>query len=61
MSRSDHGIRLRIFIGSTCQREGMGIFGGGCGFWSAIYIVEQNRLMSLQPDSDATVVCNSRK
>lgn len=38
------------------------IFGDGCGFWNAIYIVEQNRLMSLQPDSDhATVVCNARK
>jgi hypothetical protein len=43
------------------KHEGMLIFSGGCGFWSAIYIVEQNRLMSLQPDSDATVVCNARK
>src|SRR5271155_2785427 len=43
------------------KHELMLIFGGGCGFWSAIYIVEQNRLMSLQPDSDATVVCNARK
>jgi hypothetical protein len=25
MSRSDHGIRLRIFIGSTCQRDGRGL------------------------------------
>jgi hypothetical protein len=44
------------------KHELMVIFGGGCGYWSAIYIVEQNRLMSSQPDSDdATVVCNARK
>ncbi len=43
------------------KHELMLIFGGGCGFWSAIYIVEQNRLMSLQPDSDTTVVCNAPK
>jgi|HubBroStandDraft_4_1064222.scaffolds.fasta_scaffold604721_2 hypothetical protein len=44
------------------KHELLTIFGGGCGFWSAIYIVEQNRLMSSQSDSDhAMVVCNARK
>jgi hypothetical protein len=44
------------------KHEFMLIFGDGCGFWNAVYIVEENRLMSLQPDSDhATVVCNARK
>jgi len=44
------------------KHELMLIFGNGCGFWNAIYIVEQNRLISLQLDGDhATVVCNARK
>jgi hypothetical protein len=39
------------------------VFGGGCGFWRAIYIVEQNRLMVLQEQggSRSTVICNGPK
>jgi hypothetical protein len=37
-------------------------FGGGCGFWQAIYIVEQNRLMVLKGRGyHATVLCNGPK
>ena len=44
------------------KHEFMLIFGDGCGFWNAVYIVEQNRLMSSQSDSDhGNVVCNARK
>jgi dihydrofolate reductase len=39
------------------------VFGGGCGFWRAIYVVEQNRLMVLQSHggSRSTVICNGPK
>jgi hypothetical protein len=38
------------------------IFGGGCGFWRAIFVVDQNRLMILQPhNQQATVLCNAPK
>jgi hypothetical protein len=44
------------------KHEFMLIYGDGCGFWNAVYIVEQNRLVSLEPDSGhGTVVCNARK
>jgi hypothetical protein len=44
------------------KHEILTAFGGGCGFWRAIYIVEQDRLMALQPHSHlATVVCNGPK
>jgi hypothetical protein len=39
------------------------VFGGGCGFWRAVYIVEQNRLMLLQSYGGhrSTVICNGAK
>jgi hypothetical protein len=38
------------------------VFGGGCGFWQAIYIVEQNQLMVLTGRGrHATVLCNGPK
>jgi len=39
------------------------VFGGGCRFWRAIYIVEQNRLMVLQEYGGfrSTVICNGPK
>jgi hypothetical protein len=40
------------------------VFGGGCGFWYTVYVVEQNRLMVFQDDGSrrhATVVCNAPK
>jgi hypothetical protein len=39
------------------------VFGGGCGFWRAIYIVEQNKLMVLQSlgGPRSTVICNGPK
>ena len=38
------------------------VFGGGCGFWQAIYIVEQNRLMVLDGRGyHATLLCNGPK
>jgi hypothetical protein len=39
-------------------------FGGGCGYWYAVYIVEQNRLMALKNghgSRDATLICNAPK
>jgi hypothetical protein len=39
-------------------------FGGGCAYWYAVYVVEQNRLMVLK-NSDgsrhATLICNAPK
>jgi hypothetical protein len=44
------------------KHELLTAFGGGCGFWRAIYIDEENRLMTLRPHSHhATVICNAPK
>jgi hypothetical protein len=44
------------------KHELLTAFGGGCGFWRAIYIVEQNKFMVLHSLSHhATVICNAPK
>ena len=46
------------------RRELVTTFGGGCAYWYAVYIVEQNRFMELN-NSDgsrrATLICNGPK
>jgi len=39
-------------------------FGGGCAYWYAVYVVDQNRLMILKKSdgsSHATLICNGPK
>ena len=45
------------------KHELVTVFGGGCAYWYAVYVVEQNRLMVLQSDRShqVTVVCNAPK
>jgi hypothetical protein len=46
------------------KHELVTVFGGGCGFWYTVYVVERNRLMVFQGDGSrrhATVVCNAPK
>jgi hypothetical protein len=46
------------------KHELVTVFGGGCGFWYTLYVVEQNRLMVFQDEGSrrhATVVCNAPK
>jgi len=42
----------------------LGLFGGGCGYWYTLYVVEQNRLMAF-PDDEShhknAIVCNAPK
>lgn len=46
------------------KRELVTTFGGGCAYWYAVYVVDQNRLMVLN-NSDrsrrATLICNGPK
>jgi hypothetical protein len=45
------------------KRELVTVFGGGCGFWYTLYIVEQQRLATFPDDRyrHQTVVCNAAK
>jgi hypothetical protein len=54
----------RGFSPDQWKRELMTAFGGGCAYWYAVYVVDQNRLMILK-NSDgsrhATLICNGPK
>jgi hypothetical protein len=46
------------------RHERMTVFGGGCGYWYTVYVVEQNRLMVFPDDGSRhkdKVVCNAPK
>jgi len=46
------------------KHELMTVFGGGCGYWYTVYVVEQNRLMALPREGarrKSAVVCNAPK
>ena len=45
------------------KHELLTAFGGGCWFWRAVYVVEQNRLMVLQSHGGirSTLICNGPK
>jgi hypothetical protein len=44
------------------KHELLKVFGGGCGYWYTLYVVEQNRLMAF-PDDEShhknAIVCNA--
>jgi hypothetical protein len=54
----DHGIPV-----DQWKRELVTAFGGGCGFWYAVYVIEQDRFMALASRAErrAAVICNAPK
>lgn len=36
-------------------------YGGGCGFWYGVYLVDEDRFLELGPKGDRLIICNGPK